>query len=53
MNCFVNIMCVSAAGVAYCNPPHLLDAAQYVELAWDAVSDAKITVRMRLTSLSY
>ena len=30
------------AGVAYCNPAHLLDAAQYIKLAWDAISDATI-----------
>ena len=31
-----------AAGVAYGNPAYLLDAAQYIKLAWDAISDATI-----------
>ena len=31
-----------AAGVAYGNPAHMLDAAQYIKLAWDAISDATI-----------
>ena len=31
-----------AAGVAYGDPAHMLDAAQYVEIAWDAISDATI-----------
>ena len=31
-----------AAGVAYGNPIHLLDAAQYIRLAWDSISDATI-----------
>ena len=53
MNRFVSIMCVSAAGVAYGNPAHLRDAAQYITLAWDAISDITITERMRSTSLSY
>ena len=31
-----------AAGVAYGNPTHMLDAAKYIKLAWDAISDATI-----------
>ena len=31
-----------AAGVAYGNPAHLLDAAQYIKVAWDAISDTTI-----------
>ena len=31
-----------AAGVAYGNPTHMLDAAPYIKLAWDAISDATI-----------
>ena len=31
-----------AAGVAYGNPIHLLDAAQYVKLAWDFILNAAI-----------
>ena len=31
-----------AAGVAYGNPAHMLDAAQYIKLDWDAISDATI-----------
>ena len=31
-----------AAGVAYGNPAQMLDAAQYIKLAWDAISNAKI-----------
>ena len=31
-----------AAGVAYGNPAHMLDAAQYIKLAWDAISDGTI-----------
>ena len=31
-----------AAGVAYGNPAHLLDAAQYIEVAWDAILDTAI-----------
>ena len=31
-----------AASVAYGNPAHMLDAAQYIKLAWDAISDATI-----------
>ena len=31
-----------AAGVAYGNPAHLLDAAHYIKLAWDAISDVTI-----------
>ena len=29
-----------AAGVAYGNPAHILNAAQYIKFAWDAISDA-------------
>ena len=29
-----------AAGVAYGNPAHMIDAPQYIKLAWDAISDA-------------
>ena len=29
-------------GVAYGNPAHMLDATQYIKLAWDAISDATI-----------
>ena len=47
-------MCVSAAGVTYGRPAHLLDAAQCIKLAWYAISDTTaVTVRMRSTSLSY
>ena len=31
-----------AAGVAYRNPAYTLDSAQYIKLAWDAISDARI-----------
>ena len=31
-----------AVGVAYANPTHMLDAAQYFKLAWDAISEATI-----------
>ena len=31
-----------AAGVAHGNPAHMLDAAQYIEIAWDAISNATI-----------
>ena len=31
-----------AAEVAYGNPAHLLDAAQYIKVAWDAISDTTI-----------
>lgn len=31
-----------AAGVAYGNSAHMLDAAQYIRFAWDAISDAAI-----------
>ena len=31
-----------AAGFAYGNPAHMLNAAQYIKLAWDAISDATI-----------
>ena len=31
-----------AAGVAYGNLAHMLDAAQYIKLSWDAISDATI-----------
>ena len=31
-----------AAGVAYGNPTHLLDEAQYIKLAGDAIWDATI-----------
>ena len=31
-----------AAGVAYGNPDHMLDAAEYIKLAWDTISDATI-----------
>ena len=31
-----------AAGVAYSNPAHMLDATQYIKLAWVAISDATI-----------
>ena len=31
-----------AAGVAYGNPAHILDAAQYIKLAWDAITDVTI-----------
>ena len=31
-----------AAGVVYGKPAHMLDAAQYIKLAWDAISDATI-----------
>ena len=31
-----------AASVAYGNPSHMLDAAQYIKLAWDTISDATI-----------
>ena len=31
-----------AAGVAYGNPVNLLDAAQYVKLAWNSITDATI-----------
>ena len=31
-----------AAGATYSNPAHMLDAAQYIKLAWDAISDATI-----------
>ena len=31
-----------AAGVVYSNPAHMLDAAQYIKLAWDAISDVTI-----------
>ncbi|CAK8685111.1 unnamed protein product [Clavelina lepadiformis] len=31
-----------AAGVAYGNPAHLLDAAHYVKQAWDLISDASV-----------
>ena len=29
-----------AAGVAYGNPAHMLDASQYIKLAWDVISNA-------------
>ena len=32
-----------AAGVAYGNPAHILGAAQYIKLAWNAISDVTIT----------
>ena len=41
-----------AAGVAYGNPVHLLDAAQYIKLAWDSISDATIKNAFNFTSLS-
>ena len=41
-----------AAGVAYGNPVHLLDAAQYIELAGDFISDATIRNMFNFTSLS-
>ena len=31
-----------AAGVAYGNPAHMLNTAQYVKIAWDAILDATI-----------
>ena len=31
-----------AAGVAYGNPAHMLNAVPYIKLAWDAISDATI-----------
>ena len=31
-----------AAGVVHGNPAHVLDATQYIKLAWDAISDATI-----------
>ena len=31
-----------AAGVASGNPAHMLDAAEYIKLAWDAISDTTI-----------
>ena len=31
-----------AAVVAYGNPTHILDAAHYIKLTWDAISDATI-----------
>ena len=31
-----------AAGVAYGNPAHMLDADQYAKIAWDAISNATI-----------
>ena len=31
-----------AAGVAYGNPARVLNVAQYVKIAWDAISDATI-----------
>ena len=31
-----------AAVVAYGNPAHMLDAAEYIKLAWNAISDATI-----------
>ena len=42
-----------AAGVVYGNPVHLLDAAQYVKLAWDSISDATIKNAFNFKSLSY
>ena len=41
-----------AAGVAYRNPVHLLDAAQYIKLAWDSISDATIRNAFNFTNLS-
>ena len=41
-----------AAGVAYDNPVHMLDAAQYIKLAWDSFSDATIKNALNFTSLS-
>ena len=31
-----------AAGIAYVKPAHMLDEAQYIKFAWDAISDATI-----------
>ena len=31
-----------APGVAYDNPAHMLGAAEYIKLAWDAITDATI-----------
>ena len=31
-----------AADIAYGNPAHMLDTAQYIKLDWDAISDATI-----------
>ena len=31
-----------AEGVAYGNPAHMLDATQYIKLAWEVISDATI-----------
>ena len=41
-----------AAGVAYGKPVHLLDAAQYIKLAWDSNSDATTKNAFNFTSLS-
>ena len=41
-----------AAGVAYGNPVHLLEAAQYIKLARDSISDATIKNAFNFTSLS-
>ena len=41
-----------AAGVAYGNPVHLLDAAHYIKLAWDSISNATIRNTFNFASLS-
>ena len=41
-----------AVGIAWGNPVHLLDAAQYIKLAWDSFSDATIKNAFNFTSLS-
>ena len=33
-----------AAGVAYSSPAHILNAAHYIKLAWDAILDATIKI---------
>ena len=40
-----------AAGVAYGNPAHMRDAAQYIKLAWDAISGATIKNTFNITEL--
>ena len=41
------------ANDAYGNPVHLLDAAQYIKLAWDSILDATIKNEFNFTSLSW
>ena len=40
-----------AAGVTCGNPAHLLDAAQYIKLAWKAILDATIKNAFNISQL--